>query len=107
MLFRSPGVETKRNLAKRGNFSPAIPFITSNGRTPALGLNGRRVYLLVYNNDTTNALWANLGVPAAINQCVRIPPGGNWEPWTAPINEVYLIGDVNGQTCILMEGSQA
>ena len=104
-LPASPGVETSRNLRRRGNFSSAFVHVTGDGKRRVLSMNVRRVYLIIYNNDATNALWINLSVPAAVNQCLRIPPGGNWEPWFAPINDVYLVGDVVGQTCVLMEGS--
>ncbi len=102
----SPAVVSRRTLQRRGNFSPAIPIITSDGKKAALPFNQLRAYLIVFNVDTVNALWVNVGVPAAVNGCIKIPPGGNWEPWIAPINDIYLVGDVASQTAILMEGNQ-
>lgn len=102
----SSSVVTKRTVQRRGNFSPAIPIITADGKKAVLPFNRLRAYLIVFNVDTVNALWANVGVPAAVNGCIRIPPGGNWEPWVAPINDIYLVGDVASQSAIVMEGSQ-
>ena len=105
-LPRSPGALANRSAQRRGNFSPAIPIITSDGARASLPYNQKRAYLIVFNVDAANALWVNVGVPAVANSCIRIPPGGNWEPWVAPVNAIYLVGDVTPQTAILMEGSQ-
>lgn len=102
----SPAVITKRTVQRRGNFSAALPYIASDGRKAVLPFNRLRAYLIIFNVDTVNALWVNVGVPATANACLRIPPGGNWEPWVAPINDIYLVGDVAGQTAIIMEGTQ-
>ena len=105
-LPRSPGAVANRSAQRRGNFSPAIPIVTSNGALASLPYNQKRAYLIVFNVDATNSLWVNVGVPAKAGSCIKIPPGGNWEPWVAPVNAIYLVGDVTPQTAILMEANQ-
>ena len=105
----APGlpVDLKRQVLRRGNFSPAIQYVTGDGKTAALQLNLRRNYIIIYNPSGANKLWVNLTVAATAGQCIPIPPGGNWEPWIAPINAIFLVGDVAAQTAILMEGNQS
>ena len=105
-LPRSPGAVGTRTAQRRGNFSPAIPIVTADGSRASLPHSQSRAYLIVFNIDATNSLWVNVGVPARANSCIKVPPGGNWEPWVAPVNAIYLVGDVTPQTAILMEGSQ-
>ena len=100
-------VDIKRIALRKGNFSPAIQFITSDGKLSVLPMNSHRNYLIVYNPDAANTLWVNTTVAAAVNACIPIPPHGSWEPWIAPINAIYLVGDIVGQKAILMEGTQA
>lgn len=105
-LPRSPGTEGRRSVQRRGNFSPAIPIVTGNGQRASLPYNQLRTYLIVINLDSVNNLWLNVGASAQVNSCIKIPPGGNWEPWVAPINAIYLVGDVTPQNVILMEGGK-
>ncbi len=101
------GIDLKARMLRRGNFSPAIQYTTGDGKSSALPMNPKRNYLIVYNADGANTLWVNVTVSAAVNACIPIPANGNWEPWIAPVNAIFLIGAVNGQLAILMEGTQS
>lgn len=94
------------NGARAGMFSPATAFITTVDSKLVLPLNVKRVYLLIFNPDAVLNLWVNLSAPARAGFCIKLPPGGNWEPWNAPINEIHVIGDAAAQTIIVVEGSR-
>lgn len=58
-----------------------------------------RVYFFIINNDAANNLFVAYAELDGTNGSIAIGPGGFYEPWVIPINEIWIRGaaaNVNG-----------
>jgi len=50
-----------------------------------------RTYLFIQNIDTVNDIILGFGNTPSVQDGLTIPPGAAYEPWTIPVNEIYII----------------
>lgn len=81
---------------------------------PAVGIasaqlvaaNTGRQYLLVQNQHATGTIWINPAGGAAVAGagCIKLGPGGSWEPLAQPTGQVNAIGDVANALVTVITG---
>jgi len=61
-----------------------------------------RTYFLLQNTDTVNSLYIGFGIlPTSLTGLI-IPPGGYYEPYQVPTNEIYVLGSGANTSGMLM-----
>ena len=76
-------------------FTPAAKTVTT-ASAQLLAANAARRYLFIQNQDPAGNIWIRTTAAAAVADatCVKIPPGGYWEPLVPPTGELRAIGDI-------------
>jgi hypothetical protein len=77
-----------------GHIDYGYSVITVTNASQLLIGGTNRTYLAIQNNSTTGDVWVKAGGAAAIGQCIKIPPGGIWEPATPSHQPLYFIGSM-------------
>lgn len=88
----NPVVATQVNL---GNVQGAV-----------LGLNPKRVGLIIQNNSASGGpnLYVSFGSPAAVGQGLKIAPGGGvLMDFACPRSPIYVISDASGMVGVMVE----
>lgn len=63
-----------------------------------------RKFLLIQNKSTIGTIYVGFGyIPNASNGLV-LPPGISYEPFSYPVNEIYVTSDINGVSGLLIYG---
>ena len=64
-----------------------------------------RKYFLIQNKSGAGTIFVGFGyVPTEKNGLV-LPPGVGYEPYTYPVNEIYITSDVNGVEGLILFGT--
>lgn len=71
-------------------FSAPVTGTATSTSTKVLNQNNLRSYLIIINNSSTVTLYVKFGSAQSGTEGVTIPPLGNYEPFKAPANSVYL-----------------
>ena len=71
--------------------SQAVPLsvVATTTSTQVLPYNNLRSYLLIQNIGS-NTIVVKMNSAQTGTEGVQIPPGGNYEPYGAPVNAVYI-----------------
>jgi hypothetical protein len=60
-----------------------------------------RTYLFIVNNDAVNNLFVAYGQLDGTTGSIAIGPGGFYEPWVCPINDLWIRGSAAGTVGVL------
>ncbi len=71
--------------------------------TVALPLNLKRTYLLIINKGAANIL-VKFGSAHSGTEGVVVVPNGNYEPFKAPVDPVYIRSASGSQAMLVLEG---
>lgn len=87
----------------RAMFSPAVPWVTLANAVNVLPADAGRNYLLIENASSGN-IWVNFTALAQVGNGLKIPAGGNYEPWVVPTNSIWVMGDTVGLAFYVVSG---
>lgn len=72
-------------------FGPPLAVTVTNTSTQILPQNSLRTYLILVNTGTNTAYVKMGSVQSTSTEGVPIPAGGNYEPFQAPANSVFVV----------------
>lgn len=85
--------------AKTYNYSVDV-----NASKKVANFDENRGYFMIQNNGVGN-IFVSFGTPARVNRGYLIRPGGYYEPLSAPVSEIYVIGDNGGDLYTVIIGT--
>ena len=91
------------NVIQRASVVSQIKKVTDSESQPVLNANGKRAFLIIQNNGSSD-VFINFGNKADTNN-LKIIAGGNYEPVVIPVNSVYLVSGAGLENqCAIVEG---
>lgn len=79
-------------------------YLTANTTsTKILSQDTRRSYLLIQNTGSTS-VFVKIQFPQTGVQGIEVPAGGNWEPVTPPLSDIYVRTSSGTNTITVIDG---
>lgn len=89
-------------VTSRGRFS-AIPITVTTTSTQFVDYDEKRIYLMIQNRGA-NDIFVNFGNQSTTS-FVSIPPGGNYEFYIIPIDDIHLVAAAD-TAAVIVKGTQ-
>ena len=85
-------------------FGAPVTVTVTNSSTQELAANPLRSYLIMVNNSATVPVYVRFGHVQSGTEGVTIPPGGNYEPFEAPSNSVFMVTASSTASVTIIQG---
>ena len=83
--------------------SQQLEITATTTSTSIIGQNLSRGYLLIVNKGTQD-VFVKARTEHSSTEGVRIIPGGNWEPFVVPVDEMFIKSSSGSQSVSVIEG---
>ena len=84
-------------------FGPPVTVTVTSTSTQELAQDNLRAYLLIVNNGAV-PVYVKFGSAQTGTEGVAIPAGGNYEPYHAPANSVWMDTASSTASCTIIQG---